>query len=129
VIGVTADTNIYISALEFGGQPLQVLVAARRGPTSGPGSTPIPLGAPDAPGANMMNGKILLTLSAEPSGTNSKPNPHFFYEYDYVSNSFNQTHAPDGTWSDCGTTDGTYMLDLPDGTILYHPSCDSEPTL
>jgi hypothetical protein len=31
VIGVTADTNIYISALEFGGQPLQVLVAARRG--------------------------------------------------------------------------------------------------
>ena len=98
-------------------------------PTSGPGSTPIPLGAPDAPGANMMNGKILLTLSAEPSGTNSKPNPHFFYEYDYVSNSFNQIHAPNGTWSDCGTTDGTYMLDLPDGTILYHPSCDSEPTL
>ena len=31
MIGVTADTNIYISALEFGGQPLQVLVAARRG--------------------------------------------------------------------------------------------------
>lgn len=31
MIGVTADTNIYISALEFGGQPLQVLAAARRG--------------------------------------------------------------------------------------------------
>jgi putative PIN family toxin of toxin-antitoxin system len=31
VIGVTADTNVYISALEFGGKPLQILVAARRG--------------------------------------------------------------------------------------------------
>jgi putative PIN family toxin of toxin-antitoxin system len=31
VIGVTADTNIYISALEFGGQPLEILDAARRG--------------------------------------------------------------------------------------------------
>jgi uncharacterized protein len=31
VIGVTADTNVYISALEFGGLPLQVLTAARQG--------------------------------------------------------------------------------------------------
>ena len=31
MIGVTADTNIYISALEFGGQPLEILKAARRG--------------------------------------------------------------------------------------------------
>jgi uncharacterized protein len=31
VIGVTADTNINISALEFGGQPLEILNAARRG--------------------------------------------------------------------------------------------------
>jgi hypothetical protein len=91
-------------------------------PTSGPGSTPIPLGAPDAPGANMMNGKVLLTLSAEPSAANPKPSPQFFYEYDQGSNSFTQIHAPDGTWSDCGRTDGSYMLDLPDGTILYHPS-------
>jgi hypothetical protein len=30
VIGVTADTNIYVSALEFGGQPLEILIAARR---------------------------------------------------------------------------------------------------
>ena len=98
-------------------------------PTSGPGSTPIPLGAPDAPGANMMNGKVLLTLSAEPSAANPKPNPQFFYEYDQGSNSFTQIHAPDGTWSDCGTTDGGYMLDLPDGTILYHPSCNTDATL
>jgi putative PIN family toxin of toxin-antitoxin system len=28
--GVTADTNIYISALEFGGLPLDVLTAARQ---------------------------------------------------------------------------------------------------
>jgi hypothetical protein len=97
--------------------------------TSGPGSTPIPLGAPDAPGANMMNGKVLLTLSAEPSAANPKPSPQFFYEYDQGSNSFTQIHAPDGTWSDCGTTDGSYMLDLPDGSILYHPSCNSDATL
>ncbi|HLW71708.1 MAG TPA: hypothetical protein VKS22_13930 [Candidatus Binataceae bacterium] len=76
-----------------------------------------------------MNGKILLTLSAEPTSTNPKSNPHFFYEYDSVSNSFNQIHAPNGTWSDCGTTDGSYMLDLPDGAILYSPSCTSEPAL
>lgn len=31
MIGVTADTNVYISALEFGGQPRQILIAARRG--------------------------------------------------------------------------------------------------
>jgi uncharacterized protein len=31
VIGVTADTNVYISTLEFGGQPLEILNAARRG--------------------------------------------------------------------------------------------------
>jgi putative PIN family toxin of toxin-antitoxin system len=31
VIGVTADSNVYISALVFGGQPLQILSAARRG--------------------------------------------------------------------------------------------------
>jgi len=31
VIGVTADTNVCISALEFGGLPLKVLTAARQG--------------------------------------------------------------------------------------------------
>jgi putative PIN family toxin of toxin-antitoxin system len=31
VIGVTADGNVYISAFVFGGQPLQILTAARRG--------------------------------------------------------------------------------------------------
>lgn len=30
MIGVTADTNIYVSALEFGGLPLQLLTAARQ---------------------------------------------------------------------------------------------------
>jgi hypothetical protein len=31
VIGVTADTNIYISGLAFGGVPLQFLIQARSG--------------------------------------------------------------------------------------------------
>ena len=31
MIGVTVDTNVYISALEFGGLPLRVLTAARQG--------------------------------------------------------------------------------------------------
>ena len=30
MIGVTVDTNVYISALEFGGLPLRVLTAARQ---------------------------------------------------------------------------------------------------
>jgi hypothetical protein len=108
--------------------------------TAGPGSPPV---SPDAPGAMMMNGKVLLTLSYEPSGSpipnnacsvqnngaNAKACPHLFYEYDYNSNTFNQIHAPGSGWSDCGTTDGSYMLDLPDGNVLYHPSCASEPAL
>lgn len=108
-------------------------------PTSGPDSPTIALGAPDAPGAMMVNGKILLTLSYEPSvnpipnnqcpssGPNSKPCPHFFYEYDYTTNSFTQIHAPGGGWTECSTTDGSFMLALPDGGILYHPSCSSVP--
>ena len=71
--------------------------------------------AQDAPSAMMANGKILCVLS---SSTNH--NPVYFYEFDPVANSFAQTTSPVGGFAD-GTTisDHTYLLDLPDGNVLY----------
>jgi Putative Ig domain len=79
-------------------------------------SIPNGLGAPDAPAAMMVNGKILCCLG--PWGTYNGPSS--FYEYDYTDNTFAQVNAPDGG-STLGNTAplGTSMLDLPDGTVLF----------
>lgn len=87
----------------------------------------VSLGAPDAPAAMMVNGKILCALSQAPSSQNQcKLSPTYFYEYDYANTSpanpygtFTQIHAPGGGYTYSGTTDGSLMLDLPDGTVLY----------
>jgi len=81
--------------------------------TAGP---PIPdnLGQTDAPGAMMANGKILIPL--RPSGTYNPPT--FFYEYDYLSNSFLNVGAPGGTDSIVWPVFTSNMLDLPDGNVL-----------
>jgi hypothetical protein len=74
------------------------------------------LGQSDAPGAMMINGKILCCLG--PSATYN--GPCSFYEYDYTSNEFSQVGAPGGG-NTLGNTApfGTSMLDLPDGTVLF----------
>jgi hypothetical protein len=41
------------------------------------------LGAPDAPGAMMVNGKILCELSPTPTSGQHFPSPKYFYEFDY----------------------------------------------
>jgi hypothetical protein len=82
------------------------------------------LGMKDAPGAMMVNGKILLAVS--PQGDNSSVSdingigPTSFYEYDYTANSgaggFTLAPSPGGGIS--GRAQGLKLLDLPDGTVL-----------
>ncbi len=72
-------------------------------------------GANDAPSAMMVNGKILCAL-----GTNTdQVAPTYFYEYDYVANTFTQISSPTGGLTDNNPTFVELMLDLPDGTVLY----------
>lgn len=73
-------------------------------------------GAPDAPAAMMVNGKILCCLG--PSATYN--GPCSFYEYDYTSDTFTQVTAPGGgSTYNSSAPFGTSMLDLPDGTVLF----------
>src|SRR5207302_1472184 len=71
--------------------------------------------AQDAPGAMMVNGKILCVVSST-----SSHNPVYFYELDPVANVFTQVASPTGGFSDGATiSDAMTMLDLPDGNVLF----------
>jgi hypothetical protein len=78
------------------------------------------LGQKDAPGAMMVNGKILLAYS--PQGVNSSKadgngiGPTSFYEYDYLANAFTLAPSPGGGISSRAAV--LKFLDLPDGTVL-----------
>ncbi len=73
-------------------------------------------GAPDAPAAMMMNGKILCATG--PAQTFN--GPVSFYEYDPVANSFTLVSAPDGSPAlGSAYPYATAMLDLPDGSVLF----------
>ena len=66
----------------------------------------------DAPGAMMVNGKILCIMADTTNGYGVNCN---LYEYDYVANAFTQvTNNPVAI----GTAYGTTLLVLPDGTVL-----------
>lgn len=74
------------------------------------------LGCVDAPGAMLPDGNILGALG--PIGGYNGPT--FFYEYDYLANSFTQEPAPGGGTSyGASAPFGTSMLDLPDGNVLF----------
>ncbi len=88
-------------------------------------SLPGTLGQKDAPGAMMVNGKVLLAVS--PQGVNSSTNtvngiaPTSFYEYDYTGNGGNGTFAPAPSpiSNRINNRAGIFtLLDLPDGTVL-----------
>jgi hypothetical protein len=84
--------------------------------TSGP-TVPDGLVAQDAPGAMMNNGKIIFEVSSSSSHT-----PVYFYEYDPVANTFAATGSPGNATAGSSLntgSDNSYMLDLPDGTVLY----------
>jgi hypothetical protein len=62
----------------------------------------------------MVNGKILCAIAT----TNGFNGPTYFYEYDYLANSFTQVNGPTGTTLSSAPFVMS-MLDLPDGTILF----------
>jgi hypothetical protein len=79
---------------------------------------PDSLGAVDAAAAMMPNGKILCSFSNQADSGNEFRLPAWFYEFDYLTNTFTQVTA-------CASGDTmnircsqTGMLDLPDGNIL-----------
>ena len=73
-------------------------------------------GCPDAPAAMMANGNILCAFS--PAGTYNTP--LYFYEFNYLTNTFTQVSVPTGGTSMANTaTYFTTLLDLPDGTVLF----------
>jgi hypothetical protein len=70
-------------------------------------------GVSDGAGAMMFNGKVLCAV-----GSSSNYNaPTWFYEYDYISNSFTPVNGPNGPTENVPPY-FTAMLDLPDGTVL-----------
>jgi hypothetical protein len=70
-------------------------------------------GVSDGAGAMMVNGKVLCGV-----GSSSNYNaPTWFYEYDYVSNSFTSVNGPNGPTENVSPYI-IAMLDLPDGTVL-----------
>jgi hypothetical protein len=92
--------------------------------TTSPGSwaaganIPNGYGVSDGPAAMLTDGNILCCV-----GNSSNYNgPAYFYEYNYVSNTF--TPAPSPTSGTAGASYnsapfGTSMLDLPDGNVLF----------
>jgi len=77
-------------------------------------------GAVDAAAAMMVNGKILCAVGNSPvSFSQIFDPPTWFYEYDYVSNSFTQINAHNGLDTLSEPCYYTNMLQLPDGKVLY----------
>jgi len=85
------------------------------GPTL-PDEAGVPIGANDAPAAMMVNGNVLMT--AGPYGC-GYCGPTYFFVYDYRSNTLTQIDVPGGGSSLPGVSYPMYMLDLPDGSVLF----------
>lgn len=73
-------------------------------------------GCPDAPAAMMANGNILVSTGV--AGTFS--GPIYFFEYDYLSNTFTRIVGPTGGTNFSAAPYYTKMLDLPDGSVLWN---------
>ncbi|HEV2391595.1 MAG TPA: hypothetical protein VG146_04440 [Verrucomicrobiae bacterium] len=92
--------------------------------TQGP-DIPGGLVAADAPGAMMVNGKILVAVAAPPSPSGSSanfPSPTSFFEFDYTAGTngaFAQTGSPTGGLTDNISSYQCAMLVLPSGNVLY----------
>jgi hypothetical protein len=80
-------------------------------------AVPSGLGADDAPAAAETSGTVLFTLG--PSGTYNGPTS--FFEYNYTANTVTQINGPTGS-TDNVPPFTVWMLDLPDGTVLYKGS-------
>jgi hypothetical protein len=93
--------------------------------TTGP-MIPNGLGAPDAAGAALVNGKALYSFSPVPTASNEFSSPTYFYEFNYLTNSFTLIGAPDGGSSENYASFVTTFLALPDGNVLYSVQGNSQ---
>jgi hypothetical protein len=86
---------------------------------------------PDAPGAMMVNGHILMAVSPIPTASNEFNTPTYFEEYNYTTNTFTQVTATIptiGSNSLAGCiSQNVGFLDLPDGTVLMCSNSTSNP--
>jgi hypothetical protein len=80
---------------------------------------PAGYGMPDASGAMMANGNILITASPVPMFAGNFNSPTAYFEFNYRTNSFAQVGGPWGTDTTEEPSYVTNMLDLPDGNVLY----------
>jgi hypothetical protein len=107
-LGSTGNTAIYTPS---GNNSPGTWVA---GPT-----IPLTTGCPDTPAAMMVDGKIIFTAAPSPtSASNLFTAPTYFFEYDYVSNTFTQVPSFLGGPTILDTAFNTTMIDLPDGNVL-----------
>jgi len=83
-------------------------------------------GMPDEPGAMMVNGKIMIVVSAIPTASVEFSMPAYFYEFDYLTNTYTQINAPAGGLSVNAWSQSTNLINLPDGKVLY--SLDQDAT-
>lgn len=75
-------------------------------------------GMPDAPSAMMVNGKILFACSPAPTPGNTAPSPTYWFEFDYLTNTYTQINVPQGGTSFNSVSQYNTLLDLPDGSVL-----------
>ena len=88
---------------------------------------PMGLASTDGAGSMMPNGKILLALAPQDQDTaNVYLSPTYFYEFNYLTNTFTHVLSPGGFDSLNIATYVTNMLNLPDGTILYSTQGDDQ---
>ena len=74
--------------------------------------------AGESPGATLASGNILLELAPNGGGA-AGGSPGYFYEYNYLSNTFTQVSAPGGGSSYNSSPFVNSMLVLPDGSVLF----------
>lgn len=76
-------------------------------------------GQPDGPLSMMPNGIILMAVSPVPNSGNHFPSPTSFYEFNYLTNTYDQIKAPGGGTTISAPSYVSSFLNLPDGSILY----------
>ena len=82
-------------------------------------SLPAGKGCPDTQAAMQVDGKILLTASNAVTATATAFDPPtYFYEFDYLTNSYTAMQAPGGGLTANDSAFNFTMLNLPDGSII-----------
>lgn len=78
--------------------------------------------APDSPAASLANGNVLCAVEPLPIYSG----PTSFYEYNWVTNTFESVNAPTAT-TYFAAPYYTKMLDLPDGSVMFSTGGYSQP--